>query len=71
MILKSFLFSITLVILFTTISFLIMYDPMINVFQNTFCIKYFNYYSYFGIDGISLFFLLLTSFFIPLCILLS
>lgn len=69
--LKKFLFLASLLIFLITVFFLLMYDPIISIFQTTFCIKYFNYYSYFGIDGISLFFLLLTGFFIPLCLLFS
>lgn len=68
---KQYLFTLTLLLFIITLYFLLMYDSMLNIFQFTFCIKYLNYYTYFGIDGISLFFLLLTSFFIPLCILFS
>jgi proton-translocating NADH-quinone oxidoreductase chain M len=69
--LKTNLFIVSLVLFVATLFLLLIYDPLLNIFQYTFCIKYFNYYSYFGIDGITLFFLLLTSFFIPLCILFS
>lgn len=68
---RQFMFFITLLLFIISIFLYIMYDPLINTFQYTFALKYYNYYLYFGIDGISIFFLLLTSFFIPLCILFS
>lgn len=71
MYIKYYSFVTSLIIFLITIFALIMYDPMVNIFQYTFSIKYYNYYCYFGLDGISIFFLLLTSFFIPLCILFS
>jgi NADH:ubiquinone oxidoreductase subunit 4 (subunit M) len=40
-------------------------------FQYVFFLKYANHYFYFGLDGVSLFFFFLTSFFIPLCILFT
>lgn len=45
------------------------FDPYITSYQFVFFLKYASHYLYFGIDGISLFFLFLTTFFIPLCIL--
>ena len=68
---KQFLFSFSLIIFLITIFLLYGYDISINTFQYVFSLKYYNYYAYFGIDGISMFFLILTSFFIPLCILFS
>jgi len=71
MIARKISFLISLLFFFTTIFLVYGFDPFLNSFQYTFSIKYYNYYAYFGIDGISIFFLLLTTFFIPLCILFS
>jgi proton-translocating NADH-quinone oxidoreductase chain M len=46
------------------------YDLSIFGYQFLFSIKYFDLYFYFGLDGLSFFFLYLTAFLIPLCMLL-
>lgn len=47
------------------------FDPYIIPFQYIFYLKFGSHYFYFGLDGFSLFFLFLTSFFVPLCILFN
>jgi proton-translocating NADH-quinone oxidoreductase chain M len=49
----------------------ILFDPFEASFQMLFHINLFNFIFYFGLDGISLFFVYLSCFLIPLCILFS
>lgn len=48
-----------------------MFDPSVGPFQYVFFLKYASHYIHFGIDGLSLLLIFLTSFFVPLCILFS
>jgi proton-translocating NADH-quinone oxidoreductase chain M len=47
------------------------FDPYIIPFQYVYHLKYGSHYVYFGLDGISMFFLFLTSLFVPLCIMFN
>ena len=44
------------------------YDPFICSFQYISALKYNTVYLYIGVDGISIFFLLLVTFVVPLCL---
>ena len=59
----------SLVIFAFTCLLWIIYNPFILSYQYLFYIKLFNNYLYFGIDSLSLFFIFLTTFLIPFCIL--
>lgn len=59
---------ISILLFFINIYWLSSFDPLINTFQFIWVLDYFGYYIYLGLDSISLTFTLLTSFFIPLCI---
>ena len=60
-----FLFSLNLWIFFNRLTYKFQYLSNLNYF------KYFNLDLILGIDGISLFFILLTTFIIPICIISS
>jgi NADH-ubiquinone oxidoreductase chain 4 len=47
------------------------FDSYQMSYQTIYTLKFFNYYYYLGLDGISLLFILLTALIIPLCILFS
>lgn len=66
---KTRLLMYSLIIFFINIYWVLAFDPYINTFQKVWVLDYFGYYIYLGLDGISLTFTFLTSFFIPLCIL--
>lgn len=63
-----------ILIIFTSILYVIsiilwvMYDPYQLDYQHSIVLKIINYHFYFGIDGLSLFFIYLTTFLIPLCL---
>ena len=61
-------------IFITSLPLWILFDKSISNFQFLLKIDWinqFNIHFYFGIDGISLFFIILTTFLIPICILIS
>lgn len=64
-------FFASLFVFFICVYVWICFDPYIVSFQYVFFLKYSSHYFYFGLDGVSLFFFFLTSFFIPLCILFT
>ena len=66
---KHRIFFYSLIIFFINIYWFLIFDSYTNGFQIIWVLNYFGYYVYLGLDGISLTFTLLTSFFIPLCIL--
>ena len=66
---KTRLLMYSFIIFFINIYWVLVFDPFINTFQKLWVLDYFGYYIYLGLDGISLTFTFLTSFFIPLCIL--
>lgn len=68
---KRLLFFASIFIFILCVFLWILFDPYIVSFQYVFFLKYASHYFYFGLDGISLFFFFLTSFFIPLCILFT
>nr|YP_009118153.1 NADH dehydrogenase subunit 4 [Stachyamoeba lipophora]AJF22898.1 NADH dehydrogenase subunit 4 [Stachyamoeba lipophora] len=49
----------------------VVYDPFDLAFQKTFSIYLFDIYFHFGVDGISLFFIYLTCFLLPLCLIFT
>lgn len=58
--------------LFFSMSYIILCnDPLTSFYQWYFHINIYGFYFYFGIDGISILFMYLTSFFIPLCLLFN
>lgn len=67
--LKQFVLVLSLFIFFFSCILWIMYDPFQINFQFLFSLKFFSYHIFFGIDGLSLFFVFLTSFLIPVCLL--
>ena len=71
MTIKKISFIISCLIFWLVNIIYIQFDPYINTFQYIYTIKYWNYYIYFGIDGITISFLLLTSFIIPICLLFA
>src|SRR5690606_21618567 len=64
-----FFFIFILFIFFFMYILWILYDPTQVIFYTVVPLKFSSYYIYIGIDGISLFFMYLTSFLTPLCIL--
>jgi proton-translocating NADH-quinone oxidoreductase chain M len=66
---KHRLLFFSLLLFLLNLYWLYKFDPYINSFQSIWVLDFFGYYVYFGLDGISLTFTFLTSFFIPLCIL--
>lgn len=68
---KRMVFFASLFVFFICVYVWICFDPYIVSFQYVFFLKYSSHYFYFGLDGVSLFFFFLTSFFIPLCILFT
>lgn len=68
---KIRLFSISIILFLFIVLLIICFDPYIIPFQYIFYLKFGSHYFYFGLDGFSLFFLFLTSFFVPLCILFN
>ena len=72
--LKNISISLTFLTFFISLLLWINFDPFISKFQFLFSmhwIPFFNFSIYFGIDGISLFFIILTTFLIPICLLIS
>jgi proton-translocating NADH-quinone oxidoreductase chain M len=67
---KIGLFS-SLIIFFWANLLWIFFDPYQMTFQYLYSIRFFSMFFYFGIDGISLLFIYLTSFLIPCCILFN
>lgn len=63
------IFILSLLIFFFMNILWILYDPTQVIFYTVVPLKFSSYYIYIGIDGISLFFMYLTSFLTPLCIL--
>lgn len=61
----------SLLFFFLNILCWLLFDPFSLIFQKNITLYIFNTYYNFGIDGISLFFIYLTSFLLPLCILFS
>lgn len=70
-ILVNFIFFISSIIFIKVLFFWISYDPINNSLILMYSFKLFNLYWYFCLDGISLIFIFLTSFFIPICILFA
>lgn len=65
------LFFVSSIIFFKILYFWICYDVLNASLINIYSFKFNNFYWYLNLDGISLSFIMLTSFFIPLCILFS
>jgi len=68
---KYIYFDISLIIFFFFNIIWILFDPFNPSFQFVYFIDLFEYNFLFGIDGISLFFIYLSTFLIPLCLLFS
>ena len=68
---KYFYFDISLIIFFIFNFIWILFDPFEASFQFVYFIDLFEYSFLFGIDGISIFFIYLSTFLIPLCLLFS
>jgi len=68
---KYFYFDISLIIFFIFNFIWILFDPFEASFQFIYFIDLFEYSFLFGIDGISIFFIYLSTFLIPLCLLFS
>lgn len=68
---KKTTFYMTLCLFILNVYWIACFDTYLNTFQYLWTLNYFGYYIYLGLDGISLTFTFLTSFFIPLCILFS
>ena len=66
---KYFTFIISLILYLSTIFIWIYYNPYISTYQFYVNLKMLDLTLYFGIDGLSLLFLFLTSFLFPFCIL--
>lgn len=67
-------FNLTLFLFLYSLNLLFFFDPFLNSYQYQFYITwgdFFNIYYSIGIDGLSLFFVLLTTFLMPFCLLLS
>ena len=68
---KYFYFDVSLVIFFIFNIMWILFDPFDPSFQFIYSLELFEYSFIFGIDGISLFFIYLSTLLIPLCLLFS
>jgi proton-translocating NADH-quinone oxidoreductase chain M len=68
---KYLYFDISLIIFFIFNFIWILFDPFEASFQFVYFIDLFEYSFLFGIDGISIFFIYLSTFLIPLCLLFS
>ncbi len=68
---KYFYFDISLIIFFIFNFIWILFDPFEASFQFVYFIDLFEYSFLFGVDGISIFFIYLSTFLIPLCLLFS
>lgn len=68
---KYIYFDISLIIFFIFNFIWILFDPFEASFQFVYFIDLFEYSFLFGIDGISIFFIYLSTFLIPLCLLFS
>lgn len=68
---KQCIFYISLFLFVLNVYWIACFDTYLNTFQYIWALNYLGYYIYLGLDGISLTFTFLTSFFIPLCILFS
>jgi len=68
---KYIYFDISLLIFFFFNIIWILFDPFESSFQFVFFLNLFEYSFLFGIDGISFFFIYLSAFLIPLCLLFS
>ena len=68
---KKYIFSFSLTLFFINCLYLIFYDPFQFNNNYLFNLNFLNSNFYFGIDGISIFFVFLTTFLIPCCILYS
>lgn len=66
---KHLVFILSILLFFFSVLLWIFFDPSVNTFQYVCALQYGSSNIYFGIDGISLCLILLTSFFMPLCIL--
>ena len=69
---KFISFIVALFTFILSVFFFLFFDSSTGNFQflaNISCFNFFNYFFNFGIDGISLFFILLTTFLVPLCFL--
>ena len=70
-IIKDFFFFISLVILVVVLWFWLRYDVLNGYSYELYSLKVFGVYWYYGVDGISLVFIFLTSLVIPLCMLFA
>lgn len=68
---KNLIFYTSCFIFFFTTMLWITYDPYQFGYQHIYCIQWSDFKFFLGIDGLSLFFIYLTSFLIPLCLLFS
>ena len=71
---RTFSFYFTLCLFLYSLNFLFYFDNFLSVYQYQFFSTwffFFNIYYSVGVDGLSLFFILLTTFLMPFCLLLS
>lgn len=68
---KNIIFYISTFLFFLTSIIWITYNPYVFGYQHIYCVQWSNLKFFLGIDGLSLFFIYLTTFLIPLCLLFS
>lgn len=71
MVVRNIVFNLSLILFFFSVLMWIYYDPYQLSYQQIISVKLLDNYFHLGIDGLSLFFIYLTAFFIPLCILFN
>jgi NADH-quinone oxidoreductase subunit M len=68
---KNIIFYISTFLFFLTSIIWITYNPYVFGYQHIYCVQWSDLKFFLGIDGLSLFFIYLTTFLIPLCLLFS
>jgi proton-translocating NADH-quinone oxidoreductase chain M len=68
---KNIIFYISTLLFFFTSFLWITFNPYNFGYQHIYCLQWFDFKFFIGIDGLSLFFIYLTTFLIPLCLLFS
>lgn len=68
---KNVIFYASVIIFLFTTYLWVTYDPFHFGYQHIYCIQWSDFKFFIGIDGLSLFFIYLTTFLIPLCLLFS
>lgn len=69
--LRYFIFFFSTLLFFFSVMLWLFFDPMLITFQSLFNFKLFGFYISIGYDGLSLLFIFLTCFIMPLCILFN